>query len=98
MALPPSESLTRGMSSSRRPGALYNASAGPLGSRALCYTHAPAMDPQPPEILVTNDDGIDAAGLHFLARSLASVGRVTINAPNREQSASGHALTLHRPL
>ena len=56
------------------------------------------MDPQPPEILVTNDDGIDAAGLHFLARSLASVGRVTIIAPDREQSASSHALTLHRPL
>jgi 5'-nucleotidase len=56
------------------------------------------MDPHPPFILVTNDDGIGAVGLRHLARELSSVGRVTIIAPDREQSASSHALTLHRPL
>jgi 5'-nucleotidase len=56
------------------------------------------MDLQPPFILVTNDDGIGATGLRQLAGALASVGRVTIIAPDREQSASSHALTLHRPL
>jgi len=56
------------------------------------------MDPHPPFILVTNDDGIGAPGLRRLAKELARVGRVTIIAPDREQSASSHALTLHRPL
>jgi 5'-nucleotidase len=56
------------------------------------------MDSHPPFILVTNDDGIGAPGLRQLADELATVGRVTIIAPDREQSASSHALTLHRPL
>jgi 5'/3'-nucleotidase len=51
-----------------------------------------------PTILVTNDDGFAAPGLHVLARELGAVGEVTIIAPDREQSASSHALTLHRPL
>jgi 5'-nucleotidase len=49
-------------------------------------------------ILVTNDDGIHAAGLAALAAALESVGEVYVIAPDREQSAVGHALTLHRPL
>jgi 5'-nucleotidase len=49
-------------------------------------------------ILVTNDDGIHAAGLAALAAALESVGEVYVVAPDREQSAVGHALTLHRPL
>src|SRR5499425_3828624 len=49
-------------------------------------------------ILVTNDDGIHAAGLAALAAALASLGEVYVIAPDREQSAVGHALTLHRPL
>src|SRR5262249_7255034 len=49
-------------------------------------------------ILVTNDDGIHAAGLAALAEALESVGDVYVIAPDREQSAVGHALTLHRPL
>jgi 5'-nucleotidase len=48
--------------------------------------------------LVTNDDGIHAAGLAALAEGLAELGEVWVIAPEREQSACGHALTLHRPL
>ena len=51
-----------------------------------------------PLILVTNDDGIHAAGLRALADSLGGLGEVHVVAPDREQSAVGHALTLHRPL
>jgi 5'-nucleotidase len=51
-----------------------------------------------PRILVTNDDGVEAEGLGRLAEALRSVGEVVVVAPDREQSASGHALTLHRPL
>lgn len=49
-------------------------------------------------ILVTNDDGVHAPGLIVLAKTLKSLGRTVIMAPDRERSAVGHALTLHRPL
>lgn len=49
-------------------------------------------------ILATNDDGIFSEGLKVLAEALAEVGEVTVVAPDREQSASGHSLTLNRPL
>jgi 5'-nucleotidase len=49
-------------------------------------------------ILVSNDDGIHSAGLAALADALAAVGDVVVVAPDREQSACSHALTLHRPL
>jgi len=51
-----------------------------------------------PAILVTNDDGIHSEGLRALAEALAPLGEVTVVAPDRERSAAGHALTLHRPL
>jgi 5'-nucleotidase len=51
-----------------------------------------------PRILVTNDDGIYSEGLRKLADALRSVGDITIVAPDREQSAASHALTLNRPL
>jgi 5'-nucleotidase len=49
-------------------------------------------------ILVTNDDGVHAAGVTALADALGELGEVWIVAPEREQSACGHALTLHRPV
>lgn len=49
-------------------------------------------------ILVTNDDGIFAPGLLELARALAAVGEVAVIAPERQQSAAGHGITLHKPL
>ncbi|MFQ5509457.1 MAG: 5'/3'-nucleotidase SurE [Leptospirillia bacterium] len=49
-------------------------------------------------ILVSNDDGIAAEGLQTLAAALESVGEVTVVAPEREQSAASHSLTLHKPL
>lgn len=56
-----------------------------------------AMEP-PLEILVSNDDGIHAEGLRVLVEALEPLGHVTIIAPDREQSATSHSLTLHRPL
>src|SRR4026209_1993632 len=49
-----------------------------------------------PVILVTNDDGIHARGLAVLAEALEPLGEVYVVAPDREQSAGGHALTLQR--
>jgi 5'-nucleotidase len=49
-------------------------------------------------ILVTNDDGITAPGLHALYLAMAELGEVTIVAPDAEQSAVGHAITTMTPL
>lgn len=51
-----------------------------------------------PRILVTNDDGVFSEGLKMLARALEELAEVVVVAPDREQSATGHSLTLHRPL
>ncbi|MBX7148417.1 5'/3'-nucleotidase SurE [bacterium] len=51
-------------------------------------------------ILVSNDDGIDSPGLKKLASELKKIkkARVVVVAPSKEQSATSHSLTLHRPL
>jgi 5'-nucleotidase len=54
--------------------------------------------PAAPLILISNDDGIHSDGLQALADAVAAHGRVVVVAPDREQSAVSHALTLHRPL
>jgi len=48
-------------------------------------------------ILITNDDGIAAPALRALRTELAPLGRVITVAPDRDQSATSHSLTLHRP-
>ena len=50
------------------------------------------------QVLVTNDDGIEAEGLRALADALAPLGRVTVVAPAEQSSAGGHGLTLRRRL
>ena len=49
-------------------------------------------------ILVTNDDGVTAPGLLALVQAVKSLGEVTVLAPDRNWSASGHVKTLDRPL
>jgi 5'-nucleotidase len=49
-------------------------------------------------LLLSNDDGINSSGLHALANALSKLGKIYIVAPDREQSASSHALSIHRPL
>lgn len=49
-------------------------------------------------ILVTNDDGIQAPGLKALEQSLASLGEVTVVAPDKEMSATSQSISLHSPL
>ncbi len=49
-------------------------------------------------ILVTNDDGIFAPGLLALKQALQPLGDVFVLAPERPRSATGHAVTLHKPL
>jgi 5'-nucleotidase len=49
-------------------------------------------------ILVSNDDGVEAAGLRALAEGLLELGEVAVCAPDREQSATSRSISLHRPL
>lgn len=49
-------------------------------------------------ILVTNDDGYLALGLRALAEAVDALGDVSVVAPDREQSATSHSLTMHHPL
>ncbi len=49
-------------------------------------------------ILVTNDDGITSRGIQALTAAMARLGDVMIVAPDRQQSAVGHALTVASPL
>lgn len=49
-------------------------------------------------ILVSNDDGFFTPGIKALAKALERIGEVWVVAPDREQSAASHSLTLHRPL
>ena len=51
-----------------------------------------------PRILVSNDDGYQSDGLRALSEAVADLGEVWIVAPEGEQSASSHAISLHRPL
>jgi|AntAceMinimDraft_8_1070364.scaffolds.fasta_scaffold18487_2 5'-nucleotidase len=56
------------------------------------------MNIKKPFILLTNDDGINAQGISALAREIRKIGEVIIVAPDSEQSAVGHAITLTEPL
>jgi 5'-nucleotidase len=49
-------------------------------------------------LLCTNDDGILAHGLKCLVAAAERLGEVTVVAPDREQSATSHSLTLHHPV
>jgi 5'-nucleotidase len=50
------------------------------------------------KILVTNDDGIDSAGIAALKESLIEIADVVVVAPHKEQSAVGHGITMQIPL
>jgi 5'-nucleotidase len=49
-------------------------------------------------ILLSNDDGYFAPGIEILAAALASLGSVTVVAPERDRSGASNSLTLDRPL
>jgi 5'/3'-nucleotidase len=51
-----------------------------------------------PRILISNDDGYISDGLRALADAVSPLGEVWVVAPEAEQSASSHAISIHRPL
>lgn len=50
------------------------------------------------KILLSNDDGVHAQGIHALADSLRDIAEVTIVAPDRNRSGASNSLTLEQPL
>jgi 5'-nucleotidase len=67
-----------------------------LNNQLSTTNYQPTLEPL--RILVSNDDGIDSPGITALARALRSIGEVDVVAPDTQQSAVGHALTVARPL
>ena len=53
---------------------------------------------KPLHILISNDDGIDAPGIYALVREIKTIAEVTVVAPDKQQSAVGHAITMNYPL
>lgn len=51
-----------------------------------------------PLIMITNDDGIDSPGIKALKEVMNTFGRTVVVAPDRDNSAVSHALTMSRPL
>ncbi|MFA4839444.1 MAG: 5'/3'-nucleotidase SurE [Candidatus Neomarinimicrobiota bacterium] len=51
-----------------------------------------------PYLLITNDDGIAAPGIHALVMAMKEIGDVVVVAPDSERSAVGHAITLSDPI
>jgi 5'-nucleotidase len=49
-------------------------------------------------ILVTNDDGVRAPGIHVLVEVARRLGQVTVVAPDRERSACSHSMTMREPI
>lgn len=56
------------------------------------------MKNEKPLILVTNDDGISAPGIRALIEVMATIGEVIVVAPDKPQSAMGHAITINNTL
>ena len=54
--------------------------------------------PKRPKILITNDDGIMAPGIRHLINLMKEIGDVVVVAPDKPQSAMGHAITIATPL
>lgn len=56
------------------------------------------MTKKKPLILVTNDDGISAPGIRMLIAIMKEIGDVVVVAPDKPQSAMGHAITINNTL
>ncbi len=56
------------------------------------------MPQSKPLILVTNDDGVAAPGIEALIAVMSEIGRVLVVAPDKPQSAMGHAITINNTL
>ena len=57
-----------------------------------------SLNAKPLRVLISNDDGVHAQGIHALADELRDIAEVTIVAPDRNRSGASNSLTLEQPL
>jgi 5'-nucleotidase len=71
-----------------------------LAACALQAAQAQQTRPQPPpyRILISNDDGVRAAGIAMLAQTLQAIGQVIIVGPADNQSGKGHSIVTSEPV
>lgn len=50
------------------------------------------------KILITNDDGINARGIHALINEMKMIAELYVASPDRERSATAHSITVHDPI
>ncbi|MFT5251689.1 MAG: 5'-nucleotidase [Flavobacteriales bacterium] len=62
------------------------------------YLLKKAMKKVKPLILITNDDGISAPGIRALIAVMSDIGEIVVVAPDKPQSAMGHAITINNTL
>jgi 5'-nucleotidase len=65
---------------------------------AACGGRPARSAPEPLNILITNDDGIEAPGILALAEALRPLGAVTVAAPRDQRSGASHGVTSDRPI
>ncbi len=65
---------------------------------AACGGTSLGPSPAPLNILITNDDGIEAPGILALAEALRPLGEITVAAPRNERSGASHGVTSDRPI
>ena len=66
--------------------------------RLIIFVNMNYPQNETPLILVTNDDGITAPGIHALIEVMNEIGQVYVVAPNKVQSGMSHALTIDEPV
>ena len=64
----------------------------------ICVSKINEMASKKPLILITNDDGISAPGIQALISVMTQIGNVIVVAPDKPQSAMGHAITINSTL
>ena len=70
----------------------------PVKQRQSSSKNTKLSHKEQPTILVTNDDGITAPGLHNLVEAVKDLGKIIVVAPDKPQTGMGHAITIGTPL
>ncbi|HVH45413.1 MAG TPA: 5'/3'-nucleotidase SurE [Labilithrix sp.] len=69
-----------------------------MSAESVLSSSPPPLPSRRPLVLLSNDDGYSSRGIRALFDALGSWADVVLVAPENEQSASSHSLSLHRPL
>jgi 5'-nucleotidase len=77
---------------------LVTRASRPAGDRLDWASQGGEVLSERPRILVSNDDGYQSEGIKTLVEAMTPLGEVWVVAPEAEQSAASHAISLHRPL